>query len=183
MESEKSRLLMRILAATVFITLFGLGVVAQDDPDPNSPTPILLNAKDPARALAISQDDLGRVNASRITPGAFEPNSKVVLFVTNMKLMSDEGANAIRVYVEDAGGRLYRFPVVEVAPDTSPYARKGVFAVTILTTDELGYWDEPTKGDVLVQIAWRGLGSNRLRLGYGETGGSIKDDPISSRIS
>jgi len=35
MESEKSRLLMRILAATVFITLFGLGVVAQNDPDPN----------------------------------------------------------------------------------------------------------------------------------------------------
>src|SRR5437868_3950032 len=124
MESEKSRLVMRILAATVFIALFGLGVIAQDDPDPNSPTPVLLSAKDPTRALAVPQDDLGRFNALRIAPGAFEPNSKVVLFVTNMKLMSDEGANAIRVYVEDAGGRLYRFPVVEVAPDTSPTGKR-----------------------------------------------------------
>ena len=34
--------------------------------------------------------------------------------------------------------------------------------VTIRLTDEIGYWDPPpADGDLLFQITWRGMGSNR----------------------
>src|SRR5438552_469789 len=178
MASGKSRWVMRILAASVFISLFGLGVMAQDDPDPNSPTPVLLGLGDSTRALAVADNgDGARVNISRVSARAFDPDSKVTLFVTHISLMNGEGANAFRVYAEDANGRMHQFPVLDIEPYNAPTARKGVYAVTILTTDQLGYWDPPAAdGDVLVQLAWRGLGSNRLRLGLGQMGGAIKDD-------
>src|SRR5205085_6435435 len=51
------------------------------------------------------------------------------------------------------------------------------YSVTIQLTDEIGYWDAPkADGDLLVQLTWRGLGSNRVRLGLGQIGGGPADD-------
>ena len=52
-----------------------------------------------------------------------------------------------------------------------------MYAVTIKLTDEIGYWPQPTAtGDLLLQLTWRGLGSNRVRLGFGVIGGGPADD-------
>src|SRR5262249_22723356 len=42
----------------------------------------------------------------------------------------------------------------------------------------IGFWTPPTSddGDVLLQLTWRGLGSNRVRLGLGRIGGGPADD-------
>ncbi|HKP68629.1 MAG TPA: DUF1800 family protein, partial [Pyrinomonadaceae bacterium] len=102
-------------------------------------------------------------------PQTFEPNSRIVLYVTNVELLKSEGASAFRVYVVDASGRLYRFPVVGLEPALK---QKGVYALRVELRDELGFtMTPPTRGDVVVSVAWRGLASNWLRLGLGGTGG------------
>jgi len=173
MSSLKSHRMLRIISLSILILLPLIQVTAQEDPDPNSPTPVLLSENDSTRALAIpagKSRTSGRLNSS-----VFWPDQKVELFVTNIDLMDGEGANAFRVYIQDAKGREYRFPVLEIRPSEF---QKGVYTVVVELTDNLRYWAEaPESGDVLVRLTWRGLASNRVRLALGATGGSIKDDP------
>ncbi len=175
MRSRKSRSWQQIPAAVLATFLLMFSAFAQDDdPNPDSPIPVLLSETGSTRALAVSPDAFGRTNLSKTKSGAFSANSKILLFVTNLDLMPDEGANAFRINVEDTKGRQYRFPVLDISPVKG---QTGVYALTVQLKDELGFWERPKfKGDVLVSLAWRGLVSNSLRLGIGKTGGIIKDD-------
>lgn len=149
---------------------------ADDDPDPNSPTPVLLSFRESTRALAVEGRAAKRVDLATIQERAFSLDSQITLFVANLKFMQDEGASALRVYAQDAQGRYYRFPVVAVEA-LGPQAARGMYAVTVQLTDQTGYW--PTidaHGDVLLMLTWRGLGSNRVRLGIGQTRGGPADD-------
>ena len=174
MKSKKSRLRKQILSAGLIIYLSAFVASAQTDPNPDSPTPILISESDSLRALATSFAKPGRSDLSKIKSRAFAPNSKVVLYVTNLNLAADEMGNAFRLYVEDARGRKYRFPVLDVQRLEN---REWIYALTVLLKDELGFWEQPeADGDLLVGVTWRGLMSNRLRLGFGKIGGAIKDD-------
>ncbi len=177
MRSRKSRFWQQILGAVLATFLLMFPVQAQeDDPNPDSPTPVLLSETNSTRALAAAPDALRQTNSSKTKSGAFSANSKILLFVSNLDLMPDEGANAFRINVTDAKGRQYRFPVLDITPVKG---QTGVYALTVQLTDELGFWERPKfKGDVLVSLAWRGLVSNSLRLGIGKTGGAIKGDAV-----
>jgi len=162
----------------VFLTVFllGLSVTAQYDPntDPNSPTPVLLSADDSVRALAVPVSRSGRVNGAKLGVNTFAPDSKINLYITNISLIDGEGANAFRLYAVDAKGRRYRFPVLDLQ---SVKGREWIYALTVQIRDELGFWDPPTAdGDLLIYVTWRGLTSNNLRLGFGQTGGGIRDN-------
>ncbi len=176
MMNKKLRFMNYFLSVCFIVSAAVLSVAAlDDDPDPNSPTPVLISAEDSTRALAIQDGaKIGRT-LPRAENNSFELYSRVVFFVTNMKLMDGEDANALRFYAEDANGRHYMFPVSNVK-----LIDKGnrIYAVSVELRDTLEYWGQPTenKGDILVSIAWRGLESNRVRLGLGGTGGNIKDD-------
>ncbi|MET0752280.1 MAG: DUF1800 family protein [Pyrinomonadaceae bacterium] len=174
MLSRKLRFLLQILSVSLVVFLLVLPALAEEDLDPNSPTPVLISEPDSTRALATDADRGWRGGLPKPQSGAFALSQKVVLFVTNIDLMEGEGANAFRVYIEDAQGRQYRFPVLEIQRVKS---QNLVYGVTIELRDELGYWSPPLEnGDVLARITWRGLTSNRVRLGLGITGGDIKDD-------
>jgi uncharacterized protein (DUF1800 family) len=174
MMSRKLRFWLQILCTGLVIFLLAFPVFAEEDADPNSPTPILLSEPDSTRALATSAGKSWRGSLPKPQARAFGLYQKVMLFVTNVDLMDSEGANAFRVYVEDAKGRQYRFPVLEIQ---QVKAENTVYALTIILKDELGFWEQPAAdGDVLVSVTWRGLVSNRVRLGLGAIGGEIKDD-------
>ncbi len=161
---------------TVAILLFAIASGTAQDPDPNSPTPVLLSEQASTRALAQMPGQVrGRGDLARATSPAFELGDKVELFFTNVSLMEGEGANAFRVYAVDKVNHQFRFPVLELEemPNTD-----GVFRATILLKDELGFWDKPEgDGDVLIYLTWRGLASNKVRLGLGKLGDGVKDDP------
>src|SRR5438552_16598147 len=90
--------------------------------------------------------------------------------------MQGEGANAFRVYAQDSQGHYFRFPVLAIEPVTDKGAR-GMYAVTVQLTDDVGYWAPPSAdGDLLLQLTWRGMGSNRVRLGLGQIGDGPADD-------
>ena len=176
MESRKSLLLLRILAAFLLASLATVAAVALDeDPDPNSPTPVLLSYTTSTRALAVSEGASKRLDLSSIPARAFAPDSRITLFAANLYLMQGEGANAFRVYAQDSQGHYYRFPVLSI--ERTPQGSRDMYSITVQLTDEIGYWAQPNPdGDLLVQLTWRGLGSNRVRLGLGQMGGGPADD-------
>lgn len=181
MKSRFSQHLLRILAAPAIIAVFAVVGSGQQlsDPDPNSPTPVLLSLKGSTRAVALPAERLGKVPIKTVTEEeAFRPDSRVVLFVSNLRLMQGEGANAFRVYVLHENGRNYSFPVLNIEPYSEPGMPRGVYSLTIQLTDQNGFWEAPTaNGDILVGVTWRGLISNMVRLGFGATGGKIADPP------
>ena len=179
MLSRKSHHWCQLFSAGLLVVLSAFSVWAQAvDPNPDSPTPILISEADSVRALATAPEKIisaGRGSSIKIKSPAFAANTKAVLYVTNLDLMPDEDASAFRIYVEDAKGRKYRFPVLDIQPLRG---REGVYALTVRLRDELGFWEQPeANGDVLVSVTWRGLESNRLRLGLGNIGGDLKNAP------
>lgn len=179
--SRKLRFLLQVLCTGLVIFLLVFPAFAEEDADPNSPTPILLSEPASARALAADESKSLRGGLPKPQTRAFGLYQKVMLFVTNVNLMDGEGENAFRVYVEDAQGRQYRFPVVEIQRVKS---EKTIYALTIILKDELGFWEQPAEnGDVLIRVTWRGLVSNGVLLGLGKTGGDIKVDASASKTA
>jgi uncharacterized protein (DUF1800 family) len=86
--------------------------------------------------------------------------------------MKGEDHTAFRVYAEDGRGRLYRFPVVGLE---SVDKSGEIFAITFEIRDELGAWDVPSRGEIYISVAWRGLESNRLIM---TLGGVLDKDPL-----
>ena len=166
----------RLIAISIAISAVSAFAFAQDDPDPNSPTPILLSESKSTRALATSRKINAKTDITRLSARAFSLGKKVVLYATNIDLMDGEGANAFRVYGEDKNGHQFRFPVLQI--DQLTKGVSGTFAITVVLNDEIRFWDNPEQnGDILVQLTWRGMGSNRVRLGLGQIGGNVTDDP------
>jgi uncharacterized protein (DUF1800 family) len=173
MESRFSRPLLRPIALLALVSSMVFAASAQEDPDPNSPTPILLSEMTSTRALAHTPKRSGRTDLSSVTAQAFDRGSKVNIYVTNLVLMEGEGANAFRVYAEDKDGHTYMFPVLGF--ERHPLA-KDIYTVTILLKDAIGYWEPPAvDGDIYIYLTWRGLASNTVKLGYGEMGGSLRE--------
>jgi hypothetical protein len=153
-----------------------MGILADVEEDFNSPTPILLSERGSTRALAIKVEDWNGTIPKTGNPEAFTPGekSRVMLFVTNLALMDGEGANAFRVYLEDPAGRTFRFNVEDIQPVSKD---NPVYTVTLSLYDQTDYNGQPQPvGDHLVRLTWRGLSSNRVRLGIGTIGGNIRDD-------
>ena len=151
-----------ILSVCFVMSLLMQSVFAQIDPNPNSPSPILLHDSDISRVKAIDSNGKNKNKA-------FKLNSKIKIFVKNVELLNGEGASSFRVYAKDNKKRLYRFPVEAIAPTDK---QNTTFALTIKLNDEIGFWEQPAgDSDVLIYVSWRGLVSNPLLLGLGKTGG------------
>ncbi|HMQ04146.1 MAG TPA: DUF1800 domain-containing protein [Pyrinomonadaceae bacterium] len=176
MAGMRSQKYLRLFIATLVSSIVSLPAFAQpQEPDPNSPTPIIVRAEGSKRVLAVPAETGARVEIRSRGRDAFTPSSRVAIFVTNIELMNGEGANAFRVHVEDSRGKRYRFPVVDLYRIKAPTP---TYALIFEMRDEIGYWDPPAFGDVLIRVAWRGMTSDRARLGYGKSGGPLKDDVV-----
>ncbi|PYS99001.1 MAG: hypothetical protein DMF63_13085 [Acidobacteria bacterium] len=153
------------------IALLALSAFAQEDPNPDSPTPSLLSSHDRTRILAVNTRGWDGGIPSTGT-AAFRPSAtnSVTVFVSNLDLMSSEGVNSIQVYLTQRSGKVFELQteqLIEVA--------KNVHALQFRIYDPAGYRGQPVPdGDSLINITWRGLTSNSLKIGIGSTGGGIK---------
>lgn len=157
------------------LTVFLLGAVAMANEVPDSPSPILISEAESTRALAVNAEEwkgsLPEYNTESFQPGA---ESRAVIFVTNLALMDGEGPNALRVYAEDRNGKSYRLAVEDIKPLSG---QEWIYGVTVRLYDDNGYNGQPAAdGDVLFRLTWRGMTSNRVRVGFGYAGGKTKDD-------
>jgi uncharacterized protein (DUF1800 family) len=151
--------------------IFSISVFAEDDPNPNSPTPVLLSQTNSERVLAVESDAWkGTVPAD--SENVFQPDAKksITLFFTNVELMPNEIGNAFRVYLFQKSGKTFELQVDELVPlDNSVYALK------IRLYDPNGYRGQPkADGESLIYLSWRGLVSNALRISLGNSDGAIK---------
>jgi hypothetical protein len=108
-----------VLAFKVFKRRIGIAfllffpVLAQDeDPNPDSPTPVLLSEPDSTRAMTqAARLKTRRGKQLRFPNEAFALGSEMRRFyVSNVELLKDEGAGSFRVYIEDSKGQKIPFP-------------------------------------------------------------------------
>lgn len=153
------------------LTLSAIRVLAQQDPDPDSPTPGLLSGTDASRVLAVDsrrwEGDLPE--SGRLT---FRPSrtASITMFVSGLQLLPDEGSNAVRVYLTQRSGKTFELQTDQVIP-----IQKNISAIQVRIWDPTGFRGQPVAdGDSLIYVTWRGLMSNPLKIGLGSTGGNIK---------
>lgn len=162
----------------VILTLSAFGIFAQDDPNPDSPTPNLLSDVDSTRVLAVeSRRWRGDVPSSG--RHVFLPSRRngVTIFVSGLELMPGEGTNAVRVFLTQRSGKTF-----ELQTDALVQAGKTAHAVQVRLFDPAEYRGQPVAdGDSLIYIVWRGLTSNALKIGLGGTGGDLRV-PVADKI-
>jgi uncharacterized protein (DUF1800 family) len=161
----------KLFTVPFFAAILAVGVAAQDDPNPDSPQPVLLNDRDATRVLAVNTRDW---DGSLPVSGAqvFVPSHKdsVTIFVSNLALMPQEGVGSIRVYLTQQSGKTFELQTDELVP-----VNKRTHALKLRLYDPAGYRGQPVAdGDSIIYVTWRGLMSNALRIGLGSTGGNIK---------
>lgn len=165
----------RPLAALMILSAIALSIAAQDDdPDPNSPTPILLTMNHSSRVIASPGIAKRRDDIARIAPQSFASGQNIVVFATNLDLMKGEGASAFRLYAQDSQRHVWRFTVTDIDEmSDSP----GIYALTAKLNDEIGFWPEPTSAAVSLYLTWRGNASNPVKLDFGQLTDDAADLP------
>src|SRR3989440_2636000 len=133
-------------------------------------TPVLLSEENSTRAISLE--------SISHAPEPFPPDSPVVwgadgrtrveVFAMLLALQPGEDASAMTAGAEDASGRRYDLKVeyVRVVPGF-----EWMTAVSLRLADDLA-----DVGDVLVWVSYRGLTSNRVRIGIGHVGDGPTDD-------
>jgi uncharacterized protein GlcG (DUF336 family) len=92
-----------------------------------------------------------------------------MLFAMNFQLQSGDTAGDVSVRAEDSNHQPYSLPVEHVGPTPGqPWATSIVVKLDPAMGDV---------GDVLVGLTYRGVSSNRVRVGIGHIGGGLPDDP------
>jgi len=153
----------------LFICLFSFPIFAEDDPNPDSPTPVLLGQSGSSQILAVDGVKWnGRI--PRVSQTLFRPAQNITLFVTNLDLMDNEGANALRVYLYQKSGKIF-----ELQTEDLTRVDKTVYALKVRIFDRDGYRGQPVAdGESVIYLTWRGLVSNALKISLGTQGGEIK---------
>lgn len=151
-------------------TIFFACLLAAVKANAQQTSPVLISNADSTRAIAF--DSVTR-QREPFTPTAqmkfgSDTATRIMLFAMNLQLQPGETASAVTADAEDADHTLYQLTVEYVGPvPENPWAS----SVIIRVPENL-----PATGDVLVRIKYRGLASNRVRVGIGEVGGGPADD-------
>ena len=135
-----------------------------------SAAPILISHVDSTRAISFESVTQQREPFSTTAPVRFgaDNQTRIMLFVMNLTLQTGDSVSAITVEAEDFDHRVYQLPVefIGSVPD-QPWAT----SLVVRLNDSLH-----DVGDVLMRVSYRGLSSNRVRVGMGHLGGGLPDD-------
>jgi lysophospholipase L1-like esterase len=140
--------------ADLFRNLGYAPLMGQDSPS----APVLLTEENSNRAVALDSVTMLRDPFPVQTTSNFSPDqrTRVILFATNLELLSGEDASAVTVQAEDSQHRIHHLMVENVlrVPNLDQ-----VTQVTVKLPDEL-----TRAGDVSVSISLRGALSNKATI-------------------
>lgn len=154
----------------ICVVAFAAGFSPFEKTYAQSNRPVLISEESSTRAIAL--DSVMQMRepfplTSSIQLGS-DKRTRVMLFAMNLSLQPGETASAVSADAEDGAHRIYALTVEYVgAVPEQPWAT----AIVVRLSDELG-----DVGDVLVRITYRGVASNRVRVGIGHIGGGPPDD-------
>ncbi|HEV8205007.1 MAG TPA: heme-binding protein [Pyrinomonadaceae bacterium] len=161
---------MRLGVILLAVLLLAISLVSFDHAGAQSTKPILISHPDSTRALAFESVTRQRepfTTAVQVQFGS-DPVTRIMLFAMNLQLQAGETASAVTADAEDASHTIYPLTVehVDSVPD-QPWAT----SMVVRLADDLRQ-----EGDVLVRIKYRGIESNRVRVGIGHVGDGPPDD-------
>ena len=132
--------------------------------------PVLVSQPTSTRAIAIDSLSFTSEPFALNSPYAAvsDRRTRVMLFALNLQLQPGENLSVVTADAEDAAHQHYDLPVEYVGPVPQ---QEWLSAVVLKLSDNLG-----DVGDVLVRVSYRGVNSNRVRIGIGHVGGGPPDD-------
>jgi hypothetical protein len=132
--------------------------------------PVLVSQPTSTRAIAIDSLSFTSEPFALNSPYAAvsDRRTRVMLFALNLQLQPGENLSAVTADAEDATHQHYDLAVEYVGPVPQ---QEWLSAVVLRLNDNLG-----DVGDVLVRVSYRGVNSNRVRVGIGHVGGGPPDD-------
>ena len=161
---------MRLVVFLLALLLFAASIIKFDNAGAQTTRPTLISHPDSTRAIAFDSVTQQREPFSTTVPIKFGSDSatRIMLFAMNLQLQAGETASAVTANAEDASHAIYSLAVehVGIVPN-QPWAT----SVVVRLPTNL-----PQTGDVLVRITYRGLESNRVRVGIGHVGDGPPDD-------
>ena len=161
---------MRLGVILLAVLLLAISLVSFNHAGAQSTKPILISHPDSTRAIAFESVTQQREPFTTAVQVKFGSDSitRIMLFAMNLQLQIGETASAVTADVEDASHTIYPLTVEQVGNvPGQPWAT----SIVLRLTDNL-----PETGDVLVRIKYRGVESNRVRVGIGHVGDGPPDD-------
>ncbi len=132
--------------------------------------PTLISHQTSTRAVAFESITMKAEPFSPTATVAFssDTRTRLCIFAMDLELLPGEGLNAFTADIQDASGKLYplRIEFMGSVPDFP-----GITMFIVRLADDLG-----DVGDVLLRLNLHGVGSNRVRVAIGHSGGGPSDD-------
>jgi uncharacterized protein GlcG (DUF336 family) len=161
---------MRNVAFLLTFLLIFVSIIKFDNAGAQTTRPTLISQPDSTRAIAFDSVTQQREPFSTAVQIKFGGDSatRIMLFAMNLQLQAGETASAVTADAEDASHAIYSLVVEHVGSvPNQPWATSVVVRLPA---------NLPQAGDVLVRITYRGLESNRVRIGIGHIGDGPPDD-------
>ena len=159
-----------LLFASLSLLLFSLLTIEFGPATAQSPRPILVSHDTSTRALAFESvtRQAEPFQSTSALPFGPDQRTRLMLFAMNLQLQPGELPSVVTADAEDGAHNTYNLPVEFVGQlPERPWAT----SIVLRLPAELG-----DVGDLLVRITYRGLSSNRVRVGIGHVGDGLPDD-------
>lgn len=136
----------------------------------NANPPVLVSQAGSTRAVALELVTLKGEPFPLTSTVKFsaDTRTRICVFAMSLQLLPGEGANAFSADAQDASGKLYSLRIENVSQVPG---FPGITMFIIRLADDMG-----DVGDVLLRLNLHGMGSNRVRVAIGHTGGGPADD-------
>ncbi len=133
--------------------------------------PVLFSREDSTRAIAVNSVTHTHEPFAVAEPISFgaDPGTRVVLFAGNLRLQDNESFSVVTADAEDEAHTIFPLLVEYVGPVPD---QSWATAIVLRLNPEM-----KDAGDVLMRVYYRGVASNRVRVGIGHLGGGPPDDP------
>src|SRR5687767_9205089 len=133
--------------------------------------PVLFSDANSTRGVVVESVTNKREPFSPIATVSFatDNRTRIMLIAGSLSPLPGEGMGVVTADAEDGSGRIYALQVEHVGkvPDQD-------WATSVIVKLDEQMADV---GDVLVRIYYKGIASNRVRVGIGHVGGGPPDDP------
>ncbi len=134
--------------------------------------PIIVSTPNSTRAVALDAIEFKpepfAAKSTSLLYGV-DRSTRIMVFVLNLSLQPGENPSVVTADAEDAAHRHFNL-AVEYVGKTS--GQDWLTAVVLRLDQDMG-----DTGDVLIQLTYQNVNSNRTRVGIGHIGGGPADDP------
>jgi len=133
--------------------------------------PVLFSDADSTRGLVVESVTNKREPFSPVATVSFatDNRTRIMLIAGNLRLAPGEDVDVVTADAEDESSRIYSLKVEYVGPVPD---QEWATSVVVKLDEQMR-----DVGDVLVRIYYKGITSNRVRVGIGHVGGGPPDDP------